>query len=367
MPIASCVLLRECKNAQEVTLRFSQEYITPKFLDTDVLQDLSAEAWLPELSGQQLRVRDLPGFQKVYVRQSDVVEPFIIMTLGVSSEGRRILNFRNNELGYALMSQEQRNKYGLDFLSGPVVILKNPRFQVMKTLSPQSLKLTEFQKYIKGLASFDVSYPHVPPVRPTLSDFMPQESVPAKPLNSAPSKEASKVSARTPSAPPTAPPPEISREKSQDFPALPSQKSIAKSKDDTVKVEKVDCAAPPGLTRMNTVERTDAQLLFRPSMESIESVEKTAEGDIDLEINQVKSVHLMDSLLSVSLSWRARIWAFLMNRSILRMQRAVLQLLQPHPWSRRRLFLGLSMMLRIGCRAWTWCISGTLQPSGRMR
>ena len=203
------------------------------------LKNLPAETFFPELAHEKLRLCDLPGFKTVFIRQSGVVEQFIVLTVSLSAEGRRWLNLRTNELGYALMSKEQRTQYQLYCLLGPVLVIKDKRFQVMKVDSPQSLKLAEFQKYTKGLPDFDVSYgAYVPPMQPQLKDFIPKmDPVPPRP------ESHPKPVWKTAVAPTTAAVLEVGT--SEEFPALPSKSKAAASQTKT-----------PGWTRVDTVERT---------------------------------------------------------------------------------------------------------------
>lgn len=246
MPMVSCVRLTADANVEPVAFDCPELIAPPKRVNDEVLKNLPAKLFIPQLEGDHL-LGDLPGFQTVFARQSAVVEQFIILSLSLTAEGRQGFNFWKNEMGLELISQEQRAKHQLYCLLGPVLILKHPRFQVLKTESPQNLSKDEFRKYSKHLNHFNVTY-NASSARQKLqlSHFLPKDSVVLAAPEPRPSKPMGKtIESRAVSQPqpivdawedlyvdefPALPPPQ--------FPEAPTP--------------------PPGLTRMNTLERSSA-------------------------------------------------------------------------------------------------------------
>ena len=246
MPMVSCVRLTADANVEPVAFDCPELIAPPKRVNNEVLKNLPAKLFIPQLEGDHL-LGDLPGFQTVFARQSAVVEQFIILSLSLTAEGRQRFNFGKNEMGLELISQEQRAKHQLYCLLGPVLILKHPRFQVLKTESPQNLSKDEFRKYSKHLNHFNVTY-NASSARQKLqlSHFLPKDSVVLAAPEPRPSKPMGKtIESRAVSQPqpivdawedlyvdefPALPPPQ--------FPEAPTP--------------------PPGLTRMNTLERSSA-------------------------------------------------------------------------------------------------------------
>lgn len=246
MPMVSCVRLTADANVEPVAFDCPELIAPPKRVNNEVFKSLPAKLFIPQLEGDHL-LGDLPGFQTVFARQSAVVEQFIILSLSLTAEGRQRFNFGKNEMGLELMSQEQRAKHQLYCLLGPVLILKHPRFQVLKTESPQNLSKDEFRKYSKHLNHFNVTY-NASSARQKLqlSHFLPKDSVvlaaeprPSKPMGK--TNESPAVSQAQPI---------IDAWEDlyvDEFPALPKQ----------------FLEAPPGLTRMNTLERSAAEMFKR--------------------------------------------------------------------------------------------------------
>ena len=246
MPMVSCVRLTADANVEPVAFDCPELIAPPKRVNNEVLKNLPAKLFIPQLEGDHL-LGDLPGFQTVFARQSAVVEQFIILSLSLTAEGRQGFNFWKNEMGLELISQEQRAKHQLYCLLGPVLILKHPRFQVLKTESPQNLSKDEFRKYSKHLNHFNVTY-NASSARQKLqlSHFLPKDSV----VLAAPEPRPSKPMGKTIESPAVSKPQPIVDAWEDlyvdEFPALPPPQFPEAP------------TPPPGLTRMNTLERSSA-------------------------------------------------------------------------------------------------------------
>ncbi|CAJ1397918.1 unnamed protein product [Effrenium voratum] len=234
----SCVRLTAEGKVEPAAFEYEGDRLTDRDFDEALLSKLRVDLFF---SGTRpMPVRDLEGFQKVFVRQSDVVSEFIMLTLSLTGEGRVRMGFQKNEAGYELISPQAWLRIKLTCLLGPVVILKNPRFTVLKTGRPQDLSVAQFWAFAGRLPDFRRLCVCE---RPRLEQFVP---VPA-PIQPGPARRP-----RTESQPGRA------RPKAEARIARTTRKwegldvAVPGTKPE---IPKPFCSGPPGLIRMDTLER----------------------------------------------------------------------------------------------------------------
>ncbi|CAJ1397887.1 unnamed protein product [Effrenium voratum] len=229
----SCVRLTAEGKVEPAAFEYEGDRLTDRDFDEALLSKLRVDLFF---SGTRpMPVRDLEGFQKVFVRQSDVVSEFIMLTLSLTGEGRVRMGFQKNEAGYELVSPQARLRIKLTCLLGPVVILKNPRFTVLKTGRPQDLSVAQFWACAGRLPDFRRLCVCE---RPRLEQFVPA------PIQPGPAR----------------------RPRAESQPGRARPKAEARIARTARKWEGLDvavpgtfCSGPPGLIRMDTLERAARQ------------------------------------------------------------------------------------------------------------
>mmetsp|Transcript_36948 Transcript_36948/g.68874 ORF Transcript_36948/g.68874 Transcript_36948/m.68874 type:complete len:380 (+) Transcript_36948:48-1187(+) len=298
MSRVQCVRLTSDSHLEPVILDYGGVKLTHKIFDGDALGKLPAKLFCPELG--DIPCAEIEGFQMVFVLNPDLAEHLIVLSLSLRPEARSKLNFRPNPAALELLSETQRLRKKVKFVSGPVVVLKNTRFSVMKTATPMDLTAEDVKKWTQHIPNLPNLSVRVAPVGGTPMR-RPTQSQPTTPA----ALTAKDFSSLAPSSKPFVPPGSTWAERVRGSLAPQAQPAAAAPpahEPSAVPPSTQQVRAPPGLMRTETSEMHKLWAeTIAPSLEKAETSTLASDGE---DASEVMGVPDTDSFSEVSPSPR---------------------------------------------------------------